>query len=151
MLKKVLFIALLFFLSLSGVFAQECYEYHKAACKPAKSKYAYDQTRNSVSFLFKAGESREVPVDLYAGKDYRITICSSEVFDDVISFSVLRQDGTIIYSNANDNYALNLEFSSKKTQQLTILLEIPETNSGLEVKGCVGVLIEDMVSVKTGF
>lgn len=129
---------------------QECYEYHKQACYPSNSKYIYDYNSNSVSFLFKPGEMRDVPMELYSGKDYRITICSSEIFDQVVAFSILKDDGTVLYDNGKFNYELNIEFTSLQTQEVIMQIEVPESESP-EIEGCVGILIEDMVSVKTGF
>ena len=144
---------ILFFIPLFG-YSQKCFDYHKDTCKPPVSKYTYSYNQSSVSYLFKAGESRQIPVALFAGKDYRITICTQAIFENVVLFKIIKSNGTIFYDNSNFEYELNLEFSSRHSQDVIIELEVPDMpeseNANLN-EGCVGVLIEDMISVKTGF
>lgn len=140
------------FLSFSG-YAQKCFEYHKSACTPQESKFTYDESSSSVSFQFIAGQKRQMDLELFAGKDYRITICGNDVFNDVILFKIINENGKIIYDNSKFKYLLNLEFSSQKTQIVQVELEVPDVSlaDSLKPKGCVGILVEDMVSIKTGF
>jgi len=152
MIKSSCILLILLFASLLG-YGQQCFEYHKNACIPPISKYTYDETTNSVSFLFTAGQKRQVPLTLYAGKDYRIMVCGNSIFNDVILFKILKEDGQVIYDNSKFNYLLDIEFSSQNSQSAFIEIEVPDlaVTDSLKPKGCIGVLIEDMVSVKTGF
>ncbi len=147
-------IFLAFFLTPFISLSQQCFNYYKDACIPQKSKYTYNQNDYSVSFLFKAGERREIPINLHEGKDYRITICSQDVFDNVVLFRIIKSDGSILYDNSQSNYSMDLEFSSQHSQEVIFELEVPDMPiNGVEAlnEGCVGVLIEDMISIKTGF
>lgn len=149
---KKLLLLILFIIPLSS-FSQECFEYHKASCIPEPSRFTYNYNNYSVSYLFKAGQIRSYSVKLYTGKDYRITLCGDDVFNGVILFKIQRDDGVVIYDNSLHNYQLNIEFSSVKTQDVDIIIEAPQVVSldSFEIVGCIGVLIEDMVTIKTGF
>ena len=60
-----------------------------------------------------------------------------------------------IYDNSKQNFNLNLEFSSKKNLNVVLEISAPEIDyeniSSVSPKGCIGVLIEEMISIKTGF
>ncbi len=149
-------VGLYFFLLIFPLFgySQKCFYYHKDACGTIESKYAYSYNQSSVSYLFKAGESRQIPFTLYAGKDYRITICTQNIFDNIVSFKIVKSDGTIFYDNSKYDFEFNLEFSSRQSQEVILELEVPdmpESKDSTLNEGCVGILIEDMISVKTGF
>ena len=152
-LHLFLFILILFFSSVSH--GQNCFGYQKLHCFPPESKFTYTYNDASVGFLFSSGEQRDVPFSFYNGKDYRITLCADSVFQDVIRFTILSDDGKTLYSNESHQYSLNAEFSSNKTQDVFLRIEAPEASKGLSdtvsYKGCIGILIEDMNSIKTGF
>ena len=151
--RFVLFFILIFFNF--NAFSQKCFEYHKTGCIPSKSKFIYSKNNASVSFEFAFGEKRVIPVTLLMGKDYRITLCGDDIFDGVIQFIIRNTDGKILYDNSSCDYKLNIEFSNKVTQRVLFELIAPELNfkiaDSVETTGCIGILIEDMVSVKTGF
>jgi len=135
--------------------AQECFEYFRSACIPNESKFTYAENNASVSFLFSSGDMREIPFSLVNGIDYRITICADKKFEDIIKLIIRTQEGKEIYNNSKQNFNLNLEFACKKSQDVMLELYAPEPNVGVSdtvyFEGCIGILIEEMVSVKTGF
>jgi hypothetical protein len=139
----------------SSSFSQNCFDFHKQYCKPATSKFAYTVNNASVSYLFKSGQIRSIPFQIDAGKDYRLTICSDLNFNGVIGFSILNEDDQVLYENSQVNFKLDLEFSCKKTQNVEFTISAPKAVSGISdtiaVEGCIGLLIEEMVSIKTGF
>lgn len=154
MFKRVLTFILLYFI-LSTTYSQNCFDYHKSSCFAKPSKFVYKGNVASVSFLFKSGEVRNIPFTLLMGIDYRITLCADTVFNNVIKFVIINEEGKQIYNNSTQNFNLNLEFSSRKTHNVIFELEAPElgiidADSALN-EGCIGILIEEMVSVKTGF
>ncbi len=154
-MQKKYFLLFLFLLLFSNLFSQECFEYHKTNCFPKKSKFIYKENISSVSFKFESGEMREIPFTFLYGKDYRITLCADEVFDNIIKIIIINKEGAELYNNSLHDYNLNLEFASKKTQNVIIEIFAPEPNVGISdtvyFEGCIGVLIEEMISVKTGF
>jgi len=152
---KTLLTFLLCFISLSDIYSQKCFEYQKTNCFPKKSKFSYMENSSSVSFEFSSGEQRQIPFNLLLGIDYRITLCADPIFEGIIKFIIRGEDGKEIYNNSTQNFNLNLEFSSRKTHNVVFELSAPEPNKGVSdtvyFEGCIGVLIEEMVSVKTGF
>jgi len=152
---KVILTFFIFFISLSDIYSQKCFEYQKSNCFPKKSKFSYKENPSSVSFVFSSGEKRQIPFTLLLGIDYRMTLCADPIFEGIIKFVIKGEDGKEIYNNSNQNFNLNLEFSSRKTHNVTFELSAPEPNKGVSdtvyFEGCIGLLIEEMVSVKTGF
>ncbi len=143
------------FLTALNLYSQECFEYQKSNCIPKPSKFVYQENNASVSFLFSSGEEREIPLTFMHGRDYRITLCADKVFDNIIKLVIKNEDGKVIYDNSTQNFNLNLEFTCRKTQDVTIDVAAPdvgtENNDTVLYEGCIGLLIEDMKSVKTGF
>jgi len=154
-MQKKYILIFLFLLLISNLFSQECFEYHQNHCFPKKSKFVYKENSSSVSFKFASGEMREIPFVFLLGKDYRITLCADEVFDNIIKIVIVNEEGKEIYNNSLHDFNLNLEFSSRKTQNVTIEVFAPDPNIGISdtvaFEGCIGVFIEEMISVKTGF
>jgi hypothetical protein len=135
--------------------AQGCFDFHKTHCKPEASKFTYAYNKSSVSYLFKSGESRNIPFELLEGKDYRMTICTDPVFSGVVWFRIITGSGKELYDNSKNNYDLNVEFTCKKTEEVDLIIMAPKPATGISdtivVEGCIGLLIEDMVSFRTGF
>lgn len=132
--------------------AQDCFDFHRKNCQPEKSKFSYSVNNASVSYAFLPGESKCVQLQMYQGKDYRITICSDSLYNGVVSFVLRDEEGKIFYDNSQDNYNANLEFSCRKSNTVEITLTAPNRLDVEEnTKGCIGILIEDMVTPKIGF
>lgn len=135
--------------------AQGCFEFHKTHCKPVKGKFVYAYNESSVSYLFKSGQDRSIPFELFEGKDYRMTICTDSIFSGVVWFRIINEDGKEIFDNSKSGYQLNIEFSCKKTEEVDLIISAPKAAVGISdtivVEGCIGLLIEDMVSFRTGF
>ena len=132
--------------------AQDCFNFHKQNCCPKKGAFAYSVNEASVSFAFKPGESKCVYMDLLEGKDYRMTICSDSLYNGVVSFVIKNTDGRILYDNSQDDFLTDIEFSCRKHNSVELIITAPNRlDVDSETKGCIGVLIEDMVSPKIGF
>ncbi|MFA6401232.1 MAG: hypothetical protein WCX31_06345 [Salinivirgaceae bacterium] len=135
--------------------AQKCFEFQKEHCQPAPSKFTYQTNNNSAAYKFSAGELRRIPFGLMENKDYRITLCGDSVFNGIILFVIQDESGKEIYNNSQHSFALNLEFSAKKSQEVNFDITIPDNTNvpadSLSVEGCVGILIEEMSTIKTGF
>jgi len=139
----------------SQAISQGCFGFEKENCKPAPSKYAFKYHEKSGAFKFTSGELRRIPINLIQNKDYRITICGDSIFNGIISFVIKDSQGVKIYDNSNHSFLLNFEFSAKKSQDVFLELTIPDvstnTNEQSSIEGCVGILIEEMNTIKTGF
>lgn len=132
--------------------AQDCFDFHKKNCQPEKSKFSYSVNNASVSYAFLPGESKCVQLQLLQGKDYRMTVCSDSLYIGVVSFVITDEEGKVIYDNSQEGLSDNLEFSCRKTNTVEITITAPKRLDVDEnTKGCIGVLIEDMVTPKIGF
>jgi hypothetical protein len=135
--------------------AQKCFDFHKMHCIPVQSKFNYLVNDASVSYLFKSGETRHIPFRLDEGKDYRLTVCTDNIFSGVVAFSIISENDKFLFDNSKLNYKLDLEFMCQKTQDVDFVITAPKAAVGISdtvvVEGCIGLLIEEMVSIKTGF
>jgi len=161
-------VALVFaFLPLFAI-SQDCVDYHKKNCVSkaigsGEDAEGYKYNIASKSALMFKGQSSEFRFDIHQGKDYRISICSDPVLGKGVTFQIFDfEENTLLYDSQKDNYAREFEFSVLMTRNVKIIINVPadETTKkssayGLKQKntqmGCVGVLIESMITVKTGF
>jgi len=105
-------------------------------------------------------------LEVFNGRDYRVSICCDDIFGGTIEFMLIDiETGTELYSNANDNYVQEFEFTVTKTRDIAIQIYVPGESilkyegehgtDGLTRKdndmGCVGVLIEHMITPMKGF
>lgn len=140
-----------------------CMEYHKHNCKKSGNKY-YQYNSESRSGLFHKGQKSQTLLEAFNGRDYRVSICHDDVFKEPILFRIIdKLGGDVLYDNSEDNYALDFEFTVTTTIEIFIEVEI-QGESPLAKKqqyqplikrdnevGCVGLLIEYMVTPRKGF
>lgn len=168
MKKLILRFIPLFFVALfasSVANSQECLNFHRQSCKSKSgedgSGYKYNEASRS-GLLFK-GQKSEFKFDIHQGKDYRIAICADPVLGSKIHFMIVdAEENSTLYDNKDDSYAGEFEFSVLQTRRVKIVVEVPSDQSAKETSaigvkpknkqlGCVGVLIESMITPKTGF
>lgn len=151
---RIIITAIIVFINMA-VKGQKCFEYHKDHCTLPKSIYPYTYNTGSVSYLFKSGSTREIPFELIGGKDYRIQICTDSVFNGVVQFQIIDDNGKELYNNSQNKYSLFVEFTNKTSRMVNLVLTAPKPIAGISdtiiVEGCIGLLIEDMVAPRTGF
>lgn len=163
-LVSILFVSILG-LMCSNVFAQNnCLNFHKQKCQSMAST-GYIMSNDSRSALLRKGQTSEFRIIIYQGKDYRISVCSDEAsLGNTIHMKLIDYDtDELLYDNKDFNYVKDFEFTVVQTRTIKISVEIPEdqtqksaaNTTGLISKsinqGCVGVLIEEMSTPKTGF
>lgn len=163
-LVSILFVAVLGLMS-SNVFAQNnCLNFHKQKCQSYASK-GYIMSNDSRSAIMRKGQNSEFRITIYQGKDYRISVCADEAnLGNTVHLRLIDYDTEeLLYDNKDFNYVKDFEFTVVQTRTIKISIEIPEDQSqkaspnstGLISKsinqGCVGVLIEEMSTPKTGF
>ncbi|MBR5433983.1 MAG: hypothetical protein IK117_06075 [Bacteroidales bacterium] len=149
----------------SNVFAQNnCLNFHKNKCQSYASK-GYIMSNDSRSAIMRKGQTSEFRITIYQGKDYRISVCADEAnLGSTVHLRLIDYDTEeLLYDNKDFNYVKDFEFTVVQTRTIKISIEIPEDQStkasanttGLISKsinqGCVGVLIEEMSTPKTGF
>ncbi len=145
--------------------SQRCGQYHKLNGNFSENKYYMLHDEASRSALFVKGETSKMYLDIYNGRDYRISITHDDILGGPIEFKLIdRRDQTLLYNSANDGYAQEFEFTVTKTRELIIVIHVPGHSVGLEPLsqekglfrkdveiGCVGVLIEHMITPMKGF
>ncbi len=147
-------LALSALLLMAGIqlFAQDCFDFYKSHCCPSQSSFVYTVNEASVSFAFAPGESKCVIVNLFQGKDYRITICSDSLYSGVVSLVIQNDGGKVLYDNSTDDFSTNIEFSCRRNNETEFIITAPNRLDVVDgTKGCIGILIEDMVTPKIGF
>jgi len=143
--------------------AQDCVDYHKVNCKPPQTTANYTTDQASRSGLLMKGQSSEFRLTFYQGRDYRITICNELPLGDKIQYQIIDwEDQSVLYDNKEFNYEKNFEFSVLITRNVKIVVSVPADDKTLKTNtigfkpkptqmGCVGVLIESMITPKKGF
>ena len=166
-MKKVVSILLVALLGMMGttVFAQNnCLNFHKQKCQSAAST-GYIMSNDSRSAMMRKGQTSEFRITIYQGKDYRISVCADEAnLGSTIHMRLIDYDtDELLYDNKEFNYVKDFEFTVVQSRMIKISVEIPEdqntkaaaNTTGLISKsinqGCVGVMIEEMSTPKTGF
>lgn len=165
-MKKFFTTSILLIVTLMGVMtvsAQDCIDYHKKKCKRTQETTNYNLSPDSRSALLLKGQTSEFRLLIYQGKDYRITVCNDEILGTNIQFKIIDYDtNEVLYDNKDYNYVKEFEFTVLMSRTVKIIVTVPDdsnsttvTNSGFRAKptsmGCVGVLIEDMITPKKGF
>lgn len=145
-MKKFLFLFLLFSITFT-TFSQECKDFYLKCATNQKEFWQINE--KSESGKVKPGESIVIDMVILKGKDYRISVCGDDIAGNILNLTIKNRNGLIMYDNINDNYGTQFTFSCLETQDVIISVSIPDSNAKIE--GCAGVLIEDMLSVQSGF
>lgn len=140
--------------------ASVCGDFHKKACYmegTRKDKRAFMYNAQSKSGLFAQGSVSKMRCVVYKGMDYRISVCCETILGDKVNFKIYdgRTNEELFDNTKNDN-AQQFEFQAATTRQLIIEATVPagevkEEKGKAENAACVGLLIENKVSDKTGF
>ncbi len=144
---------------------RKCYQYEKDSC-PKSSNIYYRHNADSRSALFVKGQRSRFPISIYNGRDYRISLCWDATLGNRIEFKIIDQEtDNVLYDNATDEFASEFEFTVAQTREVFIEVKVPGSsqqsqNSGNEdivfirkdiEMGCVGVLVEHMLTPSKGF
>lgn len=122
-------------------------------------------SNDSRSAMMRKGQTSEFRITIYQGKDYRISVCTDELsLGNTVHIRLVDYDtNEALYDNKDKNYVKDYEFTVIQTRTIKIVIDVPEdptqkgsgASTGLISKsinqGCVGVLIEEMSTPKTGF
>jgi hypothetical protein len=90
----------------------------------------------------EAGKTISLNLSFYAGKDYRIIVCSEEILGDV-SFKVIDKSKKVVFSSAENNSPDFWDFKAKSTQPLTVEVTSPPSQSTSSVvpSGCLSIIV----------
>ncbi len=140
MRKLFVFIALLI-ITIPIVLAQDCTGFHKYHCLYAD--YSFYYSKQSKSTLMSHGQTTSLNIVAYGGEEYYVGLCAHRKFGD-LKMRILEdsEEKTVIYDNAQDDFAQNVTFINEKTRNLIIEVSVPEDKSDENNRRCVGILIE---------
>ncbi len=174
MIKRI-FISVLFvslFLTFNNAFAQsndyrvrKCFQYERDSC-PNSGNIYYKYNSESRSALFLKGQTSRFPLSIYNGRDYRISICWDFNLGNRLEFKIIDADtDNVLYDNSTDEFASEFEFTVAQSRDVYIQIKVPGTNELIKNQeaedlifvrkdqemGCVGVLVEHMITPSKGF
>ncbi len=162
MKKIVAALVVLISLTTSKVIAQasSCGDFHRKACYmdgTRKDKRAFMYNAQSKSGLFAQGSVSKMRCVVYKGMDYRMTVCCETILGDKVNFKIYDgRTNELLFDNTKNDDSQQFEFQSTTTRQLIIEATVPagdvkEEKGKAETAACVGLLIENKVSERTGF
>ncbi len=144
---------------------RKCFGYQRDSCTTSANIF-YKLNEDSRSALFVKGQSSQTIVSIYNGRDYRISLCWDHILGNRMGFKILdRETKNVLYDNSTDEFATDFEFTVTQSRDIIVELSIPgestlsksEGNEELIIirkdkeMGCVGVLIEHMITPTKGF
>lgn len=145
----------LFVLGYHSINAQNCIPFLNESCQQESQKFKYQTNDASTAFQLQSSGFWEMPFELHENIDYRITVCSDEIFGGIILFVIIRNDGKELYNNSEHKFQSICEFSSVKNQQVFFQITAPQPSYGISdtifAEGCIAIKIEEMHSIHTGF
>lgn len=140
--------------------ASVCGQFHREHCQmegTKRDKRAFQYNAQSKSGLFAQGTISKMRCIVYKGNDYRISVCCETVIGDKVNFKIYdaRTNEELFDNTKNDN-TQQFEFQAASTRSLIIEATVPagdvkEEKGKAENAACVGLLIENKVSDRTGF
>jgi hypothetical protein len=122
-----------------------------------KDKRAFMYNAQSKSGLFAQGSTSKMRCIVYKGMDYRLTVCCETIIGDKVNFKIYdARTNELLFDNTKNDEAQQFEFQASTTRQLIIEATVPagevkEEKGKAETAACVGLLIENKVSERTGF
>ncbi|MBR6081406.1 MAG: hypothetical protein IKP62_00580 [Salinivirgaceae bacterium] len=144
---------------------RRCWGYHKDSCKVSKNIY-YRVVEGSRSALFVKGQTSRISTTIYNGRDYRISFCHDQVLGSEIVMRIIdAENGNTLYDNTEDGFSSDFEFTVTQTREIYIEISVPGKSRYSEAAddadlvfvrkdtemGCIGILIEHMITPVKGF
>jgi len=144
---------------------RKCFGYQRDSCAISKNIF-YKVNEESRSALFVKGQSSRTPFTIYNGRDYRVSLCWDAVLGSQIQFKLVdAANDAVLYDNSKDGFSDEFEFTVAKTSDIYVEVFVPGTSSFVESEknddlvlvqkdkemGCVGILIEYMITPTKGF
>ena len=144
---------------------RKCYNYEHDSCGLSENMY-YKVHNLSRSALFVVGQTSRTPFKIYNGRDYRISLCWDPILGNRLFFKIYdKATEALLYDNANDEYSTDFEFTVAQTSEVLIEVTVPVNPNDTELNssnpliftekdkkmGCVGVLVEHMITPTKGF
>lgn len=144
---------------------RKCFGYQRDSCKRSQNMY-YKVQDKSRSALFVKGQTSKTRMYIYNGRDYRISLCWDPVLGNRVGLKIIDDEtGNTLYDNSTDEFSSEFEFTVTQSRDIVIEVSVPgesgfsRTDGNEEIvlirkdreMGCVGVLIEHMITPTKGF
>lgn len=127
--------------------SQVCKDFY-LKCKADSSNY-WSINEKSHTFNVFPGSVVEIKMEILKGKDYQVSLCGDDFIGNVFHYKILDKENKLLYDNEDDGFSTTFSFSCLETKDIKLDIKIPDTGSS--ASGCLGVLIEETLSVSTGF
>lgn len=137
-----IFFAILFSISASVSYGQNCSEYHMDKCRWADESFLY--SRQSRSAVYTKGMTSEFSITVYGGEEYYVSVKGDKKLGDIrIRVKEDNADKTVLYDNSNYKYEDYFFFKNENTRNLIIEVSSTAENKFSDSsRFCLGVLIE---------
>jgi hypothetical protein len=144
---------------------RKCFNYEHDSCSVSNNIFYKINNTLSRSALFLKGQTSKTPFTVYNGRDYRISLCWDPILGNHILFKILDANTEdVLYDNATNEFSSEFEFTVTNTSKIILVVTVPlssdeEFNGNKNTifiqkdkrMGCVGVLIEHMITPTKGF
>ena len=82
--------------------SQSCKDFYKINCDYDENS-SYKIHEKSINKKSVTGQETQIEMEIFFGKDYKITICGDEEFGNIFDFKIKDIKDNIMYDNTNDN------------------------------------------------
>lgn len=123
-------------------YGQDCTDFHQYHCSYAD--YTFFYSRQSKSIQFRKGQSSEIQIITYGGKEYYLAVCGSQKLGK-IRFQIIEDNANrnVLFDNAENDYIESINFTNEVTRNMIIQLSAAEgTARESKDTGCAGVVIQ---------
>jgi len=117
----------------------QCKTFAKKVGVPELGAYVHDGNYHAAVLV--EGEEAELYKTFYSDMKYRVAIVGEENLSNV-EFTVYDASKNVIYSNKNSNFAKSWDFELQSSQQLKLVVKVPEQSKSGETpaSGCVSIM-----------
>lgn len=117
--------------------AAQCRTFTKKRCLPQLEEYVQNDNYNTAVLI--PGDEAELELTFFGDRAYRLLVCGHPVLGD-LTFQVLDSRGNGIY-DSSDKESDHFDFRVANTQQMTIRVQVPETEAVIQHEGCVSIMV----------
>jgi len=117
----------------------QCKSFAKKVGIPELGAYIHDGNYHAAVLV--EGEEAELYKTFYSDMKYRVAIVGEENLSNV-EFTVYDATKNVIYTNKNSNFAKSWDFELQSSQQLKLVVKVPEKSKSGETpaSGCVSIM-----------
>jgi hypothetical protein len=143
-MKKKIFYRTISAISIVAFFSTvgmaQCPAFVKKKCMPNIQPFTQNGQMNSSTL--SSGQKTELKLTFSSGQDYRILVCSEEILGEV-TFKVKDLAGKILFDSKDFDNPDFWDFKVQSTQQFTVVVTVPPSNSPSSVppSGCVSIIV----------